>query len=650
MFVLHLKFMIIKGKIPLLIVAAFAWIVIVSSCASIGMPEGGPRDSVPPVLVGSDPSYRALNFDGKSVKLTFNEYLAIDKVSETLVVSPPLEKRPSIKTKSKSLIIQFNEDLKDSTTYSLDFKNSVVDNNEKNPLEDLRFSFSTGEVFDSLRVAGKIVNAFNLEPVEKGLVLLQSNLHDSAVYTVKPDYIARADENGIFMLDNIAEGSYHIFAINDLNGDLLYNEGAEEIAFEDTLVVPTVHFHEALDTVINGVDSMLVLGHSHFYPEPIYMRFFVEDIFEQYIESAERETRNKCLFLFNESVADTFTVKLLNTEAENWNLFEYNQEADSIVLWITDTTLAKQDSLYMELSYFQLDSADERYVQKDTFLMKYSSPKVEIKKKKKKKNEEEKPEPIQQFNWNTNLSSTLELNQNISIVAPEPVQFFDSTQIMLYLSDDTLKTPLDFRFEKSPAYRTYTILYDWEPEESYSLEIDSAACVNIYGITSSRLTKSFKVREADYYGSIKLEFTNAEMPMLVQILKNNDEEDVLRQQKFDQNGSVLFEYLKPDKYKVKVIYDQNNNGKWDVGSYQDKIQPERVAYVQEVIKLRSNWTESYSWDLTPDLRLTKNIRDLELEAKKRKEAEEKAKKEAESEQKKSMFRPGNDVTGGSKLY
>ena len=264
----HMK---IRGKFPLLIVLALAWIVIISSCANIGMPTGGPKDSIPPVLVETSPEYKALNYDGKDVRFTFNEYLAIDEISETLVISPPLEKRPTIRTKSKTLIVQFNEELKDSATYSFDFKNSVVDNNEKNPIENLRFSFSTWSVHDSLRVAGRVINSFNLEPIEKGLVMLHSNLHDSAVYRVRPDYIAKTDEDGLFMIDNIASGSYHIFALNDLNSDLLYNEGAEEIAFVDTLVVPGVEFHEELDTIAEGVDSMMILGHSHFYPEPFYL-------------------------------------------------------------------------------------------------------------------------------------------------------------------------------------------------------------------------------------------------------------------------------------------------------------------------------------------------------------------------------------------
>lgn len=634
-----------KAKIPLFIIALFAWIVIISSCANMGMPTGGPKDSIPPVLLETNPEFKELNFDDDKVEFTFSEYIQTDQISETLVISPPLKKRPTLRTKSKTLIVQFNEELKDSATYSMDFKNSVVDNNEKNPLENLRFSFSTGPDYDSLRVAGRVVDAFGLEPIEKGLVLLQQNLHDSAVFKVTPNYIAKTDEDGLFMIDNIAAGSYHLFALNDLNGDMLYNEGAEEIAFVDSILVPTAHFHEKLDTLVKGVDSMLVLGHTHFSPEPMYLRYFMEDIFEQYIETSERESRYKCFFQFNESVKDSFDLNLIGHENTDWNLVEHNNNYDSLVVWITDTTVAAYDSLYMELSYLQLDSAARKYMHKDTLLMKFSDPKVERKKKKKRKDEEEEEEPVPQFNWLSNLASTMELNGNIKITAPEPVASFDSTKIKLYLTEDTLETALNFRFKKEPVWRTYSISYDWEPETNYTLAIDSAACFNRYGISSAALKKSFETREEDYYGALTFEFSNVEGSMVVQLLKNSDEEEVLREKFFDTDGEVTFEYLAPDKYKVKVIYDDNGNGKWDTGSYQDRYQPEKVAYINEVIKLRSNWTENHKWDLTPDYTFSKNIRDLELEEKKRKEAEEKARKEKEKEQKNSMFKPGNQSGG-----
>ncbi|MFV0593546.1 MAG: Ig-like domain-containing domain [Draconibacterium sp.] len=632
----------LKGKIPLIIIAGLAWVVVISSCANIGMPEGGPRDSVPPVLLETNPNLRELNYKGKDVRFTFNEYIMPDEISESLVISPPLKKRPIIRTKSKTLIVQFNEELKDSATYSLDFKNSIVDNNEKNPMENLRFSFSTGPVYDSLRVAGRVVNSFNMEPIEKGLVLLQSNLHDSAVFKVIPDYIAKTDENGLFMIDNIAPGSYHLFAINDQNNNMLYDEGAEEIAYHNEVLVPRSEFHAEKDTIANAVDSLLILGHTQFYPEPVYLNYFMEDIFEQYLDKTERSNAYKCSFIFNESVEDTFAVRLIDYDVSNWYQLEYNRNMDSIDLWITDTTLAKEDSLYMELSYFILDSTAVPYVFHDTLLMQYSKPVVETKKKRKKDDKEEGPPPVQQFNWATNLSSTMELNGAIRLTSPSPVASFDSTKVILYLSDDTLKTPLNIKFQKAPnIWRTYVISYDWEPETKYSLSIDSAACWNIYGISSMELTKSFQTREEDYYGSFIFDFSNVPGPMIVQLLKNNKEEDVLRQAFFDKDGEVTFELMPPEKYKIKIIYDTNGNRKWDNGSYQDKIQPELVSYLPELIKLRSNWSEKRIWDVTPNSEFIKNIVDQEAEEQKRKAAEEKARKEKNNERSNSNFSPGS---------
>lgn len=639
----------ITGKIPLLIIAALAWIVIISSCANQGMPTGGPKDSIPPILLETSPKYKELNYKGDEVILTFNEYIVPDGVSELLVISPPVKKRPTIRTKGKSLVIQFNEELMDSTTYSFDFKNSIADNNEKNPYVNMRFSFSTGDVHDSLRVAGRVMNAFNLEPIESALVLLQKNLHDSAVYKVRPNYIAKTDKTGLFMIDNIAPGTYNIFSLNDANNDLLYNEGAEEMAFLDTLVVPSVDYHEEIDTLAKGVDSLMVVGHTHFSPDPLYLRHFTEDIFEQYLDSYTRDNRHKCSFLFNESVEDTFDVRLIGNDATDWYLMEPNEGMDSLVLWISDTTVARFDTLFMELSYYQLDSVAKLYVQKDTIEMKFTD-RVEREKKKKKRikkeDEEKKPVAIPQFNWKTNIKgSNFDLNQSISLTVPEPIDFFDSTKVNLFLTEDTLKTPLVFNFEKDTAkWRTYTINYNWEAETSYTFEIDSAACENIYGITSKKLSKKFKTREADYYGQIMVELTSVNCPMLVQLLKNNDKESIVGQHSVNQDQTVIFDYVSPEKYKVKVIYDENGNGKWDSGSYQDKYLPEKVAYVNEVIKVRSNWDKKFGWDLKVDLTYRKNIRDIDLEEQKRKEAEEKAREERENPQRQEM--QNNMIQGG----
>jgi len=641
-----------KGILPFLFVASLAWIVIVSSCANPGMPIGGAKDTIPPVLVHTDPGSRALNFKGNNVKFTFNEFINPEKISEILVVSPPMLKKPLVRTKSKTLVVEFNEDLKDSTTYSLDFKDAIADNNEQNPYENFRYSFSTGPVFDSLRVSGKLTGSFNLEPVESGLIMLQSNLHDSAVYRVKPDYIAKTDKTGTFMIDNIKPGKYHLFSVIDANNNFLYDEGAEEIAFEDTLIIPSAEYIEQIDTIKTATDTIVIYGHTSFYPEPVYLHQFTEDLFSQFLKSAERDTRYRCTIVFNESVKDSFQLRLLDYDVPDWYKMEYEENMDSLIIWIADTTIVKSDTLLMEISYLQLDTLKQVYLQKDTVTMTFSEPEKRTPKKKKKDDEIEEPEPIEQFTLQTTISnSTVELNQNIGITVPEPIFSFDTTAIKLYFSEDTLKTPLPFTFEKDTLeWRRYNISHKWIPASAYVLEIDSAATTNIYGITSRKLTTQFAARDEDYYGTVELSLSNVEMQVVLQLLSNSEDEKVIAEKITNKNGKVLFDFVAPDKYKIKVIYDRNKNGRWDTGSYQDKVQPEQVMYINEIIKVRGNWDSSYSWDLKPDITFVKKIRDLEQEEKERKEAEEKALKEKQGEKEPQQMQNLMQGSGSSGMF
>jgi hypothetical protein len=222
--------------------------------------------------------------------------------------------------------------------------------------------------------------------------------------------------------------------------------------------------------------------------------------------------------------------------------------------------------------------------------------------------------------------------------------------ILLYSAEDTLKTPLKFKFEKDTSeWRRYNIIYPWEPAKAYALSIDSAAGYNIYGISSKKLAQKFETREEDFYGTLELKLSNVKMPVIAQLLTNDNDEKVVLERIASKDGSVLFNFLLPDKYKIKVIFDQNSNKKWDTGSFQDKIQPERVMYINQVHKVRSNWEETIAWDLSPDNLFVKKIRDIELEEKQRKEAEEKARKEKEQENKPQMqqnMMPGSGGAGG----
>ncbi len=620
----------IRHQLPFFLALLAGVAILFGRCANQGMPTGGPRDSIPPVLLESVPEMSGINFSGKEVRLTFDEFIIPDRVSEELVVSPPLTKRPGIRTKSRSLIVTFNEELKKGVTYSLDFKNSVVDNNEQNPYPRLRMLFSTGDVIDTLRVAGMVKKGHDLEPQEKILVMLHSNLNDTAVTASIPDYVAKTDDRGLFLFDNIKPGTYNLFAVNDANNNLKYDAGAEEFAFCDSLIIPSAEFTADPDTLAIGADSLLIAGHTQFKPDPVYLRTFTEKFYDQFLDKSVRDNRYKCTFVFGESVKDTLAISLQGREIPDWYTLEYNPAIDSLTLWITDTLVARMDTLKMELAYFQLDSMKQKYLHRDTVSLTYTGKEVSDTRRRKK--DDETPR-ITQFTLTDNIKSTgFDLNTPIRLQTPEPAREFDFSAIRLTLAEDSTATPLKI----SPAvdtteWRSWLIDFPWEPSTGYVLEIDSAACKNIYGITNQKFKKQFVTQADDFYGRIILNFTAVKDTILVQLLDNSKEEKVLRTLKAFSDGKVTFDFLAPAKYKVKIIFDTNNNGKWDPGIFSLKQQSERVGYLPEIVKVRSNWDNQYEWDLKPDPTFRKVLIDKEEEEKKRKEMQEQQRRDAEME-------------------
>lgn len=350
---------------------------------------------------------------------------------------------------------------------------------------------------------------------------------------------------------------------------------------------------------------------------------------------------------------DTFDVRLVGEETDHWFIAEPNLEFDSITFWITDTTLSARELLQMELTYLQVDSVGALYLEKDTVDMLFAEKEDSKRRRRDRDPDDDTPPPVPQFVLNTNLSTSgFDLNKDILITAPHPLSTFNFEGVRLYHATDTLKKPLNIRIAPdSVAWRTYRLSYPWEDERSYTLEIDSAASYNIYGLSNREFVSTFKTRSRDYYGAINVEATGVDGQIIVQLLENRDGEAVLREQIIIQDETVVFDYLPPEKYRVKAIYDRNRNGKWDPGSYQDKYQPEEVVYINDVIKVRSNWENNLPWDLTYNPDFVKDIRDRELEEQLRKEAEEEAEREeeelnrGEQQQQNDMFQPGSISPG-----
>jgi hypothetical protein len=614
-----------KGIFPLLILFAFLYQIFYTSCANMGSPSGGPKDSIPPVLLKTIPELRGTNYQGADVRFTFDEYILPDEIGEKLVISPPMKKKLIVKMKGKTLIVEFPQELRKETTYSLDFKDAVVDNNEKNPIKDFRFAFSTGPSCDSLRVAGYVKDALSLEPVEKALVLLHRQTDYTAFVDSIPDYIGVTNKEGFFMINNIAPGKYKLYGLTDSDNSLTYNSGSEMIAFDDSLIVPSAKFVARNDTVVKGLDTLVVSGHVDYLPGPQYLMLFEEERFEQFLNESSRNQANKCNFYFAESLNDSFQVNLLKPKpAGDWSFIESNLKRDSITVWLTDTIVSKSDSLKFELKYEVLDSLHQMTIKRDTLELIYKAPKAAKVKRKKG----EVPE-LPSIMLATNLTSSgFDIYQRIKIESPEPLSSFDLKKIRLYSMIDSIKTQIPIVVEKDTnSIRRFFIEHHWEPNSSYLLQVDSAAARNIYGYPNKKVDQKFRIQKEEYYGKIYLTISNLTEPAIIQLLSNTKEEKVLQKIQQIGDGKIEFPYLKPDKYKLRLIMDQNKNGKWDTGFLADHLQPEKVIYWPKVIKVRSNFEYKENWkiDYKPDYK--KDLVDEELEKEKARKKEQ-AKKNA----------------------
>ncbi|HET6556779.1 MAG TPA: Ig-like domain-containing protein [Prolixibacteraceae bacterium] len=625
----EISFLKIKSLVYLLLGISFFYLVFNTSCANPGMPTGGDKDSIPPVMLRTDPGLRSTNFKGTDLRFTFDEFIIPDEISEKLVISPPMKKKPLIKMKGKTLIIEFQDKLREESTYSLDFKDAVADFNEKNPIEDLRFSFSTGPVHDSLRVAGYVRDALSQEPVDKVLVMLH-RIHDYTAFIDSiPDYIGTTNEEGLFMINNVSPGSYRLYGLTDSDNSLNYNQTAEKIAFADSLIVPSARFVSETDTIVENNDTIVVSGHTDFSPEPQYLMMFEEEKFDQYLDSYKRNQANKVDFIFTESLSDSFRINLISPVPDKeWLFIESNLRHDSITAWITDTLISKRDTLVFQLKYEVLDTLQQLTTKTDTLELLYETPKVT--RQRKKKNDVAEVPTIALLH---NISSTgHDIYRRINIEAPEPLASFETSMVRLYSVLDSVNTLIPIEVvNDSNSIRKYFIEHNWEPNSDYLLQIDSAAARNIYGHPSMEVNQKFKTQKEDYYGKIILTISNLREPALVQLLSNDETERVLQKIQILEDGTIEFPFLKPEKYRIRVIIDPNQNGQWDTGFLAEGLQPEPVVYFPKIIKVRSNFEYRESMLMDYDATHKKELIDEDLEKEEARKKEKARKKGEESD-------------------
>ena len=614
------------NKILLLVIIVIGYLSFFTSCANMGMPSGGLKDTIPPVVLYSIPASNQTNFKDQKIKLTFDEYIITDGLNEKFMVSPPIAKRPIFKTKGKSLIVDLNEKLKPNTTYSLDFKDGIADNNEKNPLRNLRLAFSTGPKVDSLRIVGFVKDAFTLEPVPGAYVLLYRGKSDTLVYKTIPDFVAKTDKKGFFAVTNLPADTFQIYGLIDAGANLIYKPGIDSIAFLDRRIIPSARYYPANDTTYLEKDTLLVLGRTKFSPDPIYLLSFGEEYFSLRFDKYVHPSRKIVDLTFTQSVEDTFNIEPINFKAKKgWSYIEMSAKSDSVRIWLTDSMDYKKDTLIFKVTYVQQDSLMEYYAKNDTIRLYFTNVVQPNKNKHKERHKIEKESNAVVIN--TNIKPGFDIFSKLTLESPEPIATFDTTKISLFEKKDTTYKAVKYKLRPdSINKRRYKLDHPWKFATDYRLLIDSAAIKTIYNADSKKLKLEFKTQEEEHYGKIILKMKNITGPTIIQLLSDDKKETIVQAISITKDNEITFKFLEPRKYLIKAIFDRNHNGKWDIGNLKKGIPPEQVMYYLSVVKVRSNWDIKDSWTLPSQPIYNKKIIDDELEAQKLKDKLKKRKK------------------------
>jgi hypothetical protein len=478
---------------------------------------------------------------------------------------------------------------------------------------------------DSLRVVGFVQDAFNLEPIANSYVLLYRGRSDTLIYKSRPDFIAKTDKKGFFAVTNLPADTFQVFGLSDVDNNLKYTPGADSISFIDELIVPSAVYSPKQDTMVSGMDTLLVFGKTKFSPEPQYLMRFGEAFFDLRLDKYVHPTRKIVDLTFTQSVADTFNIEPLNFPAKpGWRYTETSAKMDSIRIWLTDSMVYSKDTLIFKLTFVQQDSLKEYYAFNDTIRLYFTDITQTNKNKRKERRRVEKEElsvPIK-----TNAKEGFDIYRDLIIESPEPIATFDTTKVALFEKIDTVYHRITYHLSAdSVNRRRYVLAHPWKYGTSYKLTIDSMAIKTIYNIASKKVSDEFKTQADDYYGKIIWNIKNITVPTIIQLLTDDKEEYVVQSVRMTKDGPLTFKYLEPKKYLIKAIFDRNNNGKWDTGDLKKRIQPEGVMYYLSVLKVRGNWDNKNDWTL-PTQQFSKKIIDKELEEQKMKEKLKKKKK------------------------
>lgn len=535
----------------------YSLLLLICGCANQVTPTGGEKDLTPPGVKNFTPYNYSVFFNAQEIEIEFDEYFQATDIFNQIVISPPMESPPDVKVRGKKLKILFNSSLRDSTTYTINFGESIKDITEGNVLENFTYVFSTGSYIDSLTIKGNVSDILTGKPAEKIYVVLYPTTSDTLFTTTKPYYFAKTNSAGEFQIYNIKQGAYNLYAIEDQNFNYYYDLPNERIAFADSIVF--------IDTTTTSVQ----------------LNLFSEEITEQNILSAKSYRYGQSQIVFSDN---TDSVKIqFEGEKNDGSFFEKNKTGDTMYFWHPDVYLSEH---HFRIQFDTIDtilSIDVKSLSADSILTKnkntFSSNAV----------------PVTHAGSESLLYKGWDLNRQIEITFSNPIDSVFKDKFLVY-EDTTKKIVQPAIFIDSLHKQNLTLRYNWLPEKNYTIQIQEGATKDIFGLRSDSASYYIQTKKNEDYGTVVLTiYNNQNSELIIEFLKQDL--SVLNEKNVLPNAvtPLTYQYLLPGKYFFRAIKDDNNNGMWDTGNLSEKKQPEQIYYFSTEITVKANWDLELKW-------------------------------------------------------
>ena len=552
------------------IIVVLGYVFHTSSCASTkAAPSGGPKDTLPPVVVSTKPMVNSVNFplDQGEIFIGFNEYVQLKDAYKNVLLSPPQKKNIKTRIKGKGIVVSFQEPLDSNQTYSINFGKAIVDNNESNPLYGFSYSFSTGNEIDSMMFSGTVVDATSLFPIENVTVALYHDAKDSTVMTERPNAVAKTDKWGYFTLRNLKPGSYNIFAFTDENNNNMYDQGGEKIAFSDIKVTPVEVMRTDSQQLqyIDPKDTSACLSR----PAEVQLALFAENPAIQFIKDYKRTAARSAYIKFNAQHAqiDSFSIKGMN---DDMIIKQFNINGDSLVFWINDQGKIA-DTLHLGIKYHKSDSSGRLVPSVEN--LRLVAP---FEKKDDKKKNDEKKDKLQ---FNISADNKMVEQNGIILQFKEPLILnkFDSISFIMS-TPKQVKSNIMYTVEQDTSDMNKYVIrpnVQFVSGNEYTLTFPAGVFKDINGFTNDSTSNVIALPNNDNASSITLEVTGVGSRYIVELI-NETRNTVFRKYEISEDTELLFPYLEKGKYAVRITQDKNCNGLFDTGDLLSRKQPEKV--------------------------------------------------------------------------